>query len=87
MFNVGDVLKARMDVAEDQYEGCRGTTVYNKMMELAKTKRFKIMGVTQTHYVVRHLGTDPLVERPEDKNEVHTLFELDNEYDDTSEES
>lgn len=85
MFKIGDVLKARMDVAEDQYEGCKGTTVYNQMMELARTKRFKVVGINATQYVIRHLGTDPLVEAPAEINDVNSMFMVDEEYDDTSE--
>lgn len=79
MFKTGDILKAKMDVAESVYEGCRGTTVYSTMMELAKTKRYEVLNVINGQYVIRHLGTDPLVESQHDKNEVHSYFELDSE--------
>lgn len=74
MFKIGDILKTNMDVAETQYEGCRGTTVYTTMMELAKSKRFEIIGDNGSQYVIRHLGTDPIVETYSDKNEIHGLF-------------
>jgi len=74
MFKIGDILKTNMDVAEQQYEGCKGTTVYESMMELANTKRFEIIGDNGSQYVVRHLDTDPIVETYSDKNEIHSLF-------------
>lgn len=77
MFKVGDILKAKMDVAEEVYEGCRGTTVYKKMMHLAETKRYEVIGDAGSAYVIRHLETDPLVETTHDKNEVHDYFMLD----------
>lgn len=80
-FKVGDVLKTRMDIAEDVYEGCKGTTVYDKMMELARTKRFEVIADNGTQYVLRHLGTDPLVELPYDRDEVHSYMEKDESYD------
>ncbi len=76
-FKVGDILKAKMDVAESVYEGCRGTIVYEKMMELARTKRFEVIAAAGTSYALRHLGTDPLVETQHDKQEVHDYFTLD----------
>lgn len=79
MFEVGDILRAKMDIAEQVYEGCKGTSVYKKMMYLAETKRYEVIGVVGSAYVLRHLKTDPLVEAQHDKNEVHTYFELDKE--------
>lgn len=77
MFKVGDIIKAKMDVAEDQYAGCKGTIVYDKMMELALTKRFKIVGETKTHYEVLHVGEN--VQNSHPRTEVHELFELAND--------
>lgn len=77
MFKIGDVIKARMDVAESAYEGCKGTTVYDQMMHLAQTKRYEVLNVMQGQYMLRHLDTDPLVELAHDKGEVHAYFELD----------
>jgi hypothetical protein len=80
MFKVGDILKTRMDVAESVYEGCRGTTVYETMMELARTKRFEVIGDQPGIYVIKHLDVDPPVELHSNKNEVHAHFERDDEY-------
>ena len=77
MFKTGDVLKTKMDIAETVYEGCKGTTVYNQMMELARTRRFEVLNVVGSTYVLRHLDTDPLVELAHDKAEVHQYFEID----------
>lgn len=79
MFRIGDIIRARLDVAEEVYEGCRGTTVYKKMMHLAKTKRYEIIGDAGSAYVIKHLYTDPLIESTHDKSEVHEYFILDEE--------
>jgi hypothetical protein len=55
MFKVGDILKANIDKAEEQFGGARGTTVYTTMIELAKMHRFEVLGVDQFTYKLKRL--------------------------------
>ena len=79
MFNIGDILKARMDVAETQYGGFKETNrpVYNKMMELAFTKRFEVVGKSPVEYQILHVGEN--VQNAHPLNEVHENMVLAND--------
>lgn len=79
MFEVGDVLKADMNAAEEAFEGAKGTNVYDKMMELARTKRLKVVSVTVNSYTLRHLDEDPPRDSTHDANETHSYFVKDEE--------
>ena len=75
MFNVGDILKTNMVVAEDQYGGCKGTTVYNQMMALADKQRFEVIGVDNMSYTIKRLEDGQQYTNP--KTEIHGFFILD----------
>lgn len=75
MFKVGDILKTNMAVAEDQYEGCKGTLVYNQMMELADKHRFEVIGVGALDYTIKRLDDNQQFTNP--KSEIHSYFVLD----------
>ena len=74
MFKVGDKLKANMDEAELQYEGCKGTTVYNTMMERAEKWRFEVLEDTGSNYKLKRLHDNQIAEVP--KAETHSSMVL-----------
>jgi hypothetical protein len=70
MFKVGDILKANMNEAEEQYQGCKGTTVYNTLIKRAENYRFEVIGVTPGDYTLRRLSDGK--ENVWSKNQVHS---------------
>jgi hypothetical protein len=69
MFKVGDILKANMDEAELQYEGCKGTAVYETMMERAEKWRFKVLEDLGSMYKICRVHDKQTADVP--KSEVH----------------
>lgn len=76
MFTVGQIIKARLDVAEDLYDGCKGTTVYDNMIAAAKKYRFKIIAEDAATYTLER--TDDVAQVTYDRTEIEQMFELDN---------
>jgi hypothetical protein len=72
MFNVGDRIRVNLQVAKDQYEGCKGTTVYDNMMKLAKETVFKVVEKDANNYVIeREKDNERLTSS---RNEVNASF-------------
>ena len=80
MFNVGDIIKVKLDVAHEQFQWCQNTTVYTNMMKLATEKRYKIIGDSGPEYEILHVGFN--VQNSHPKAEIHELFELANDDED-----
>ena len=74
MFKIGDILKIRMDVAEDQYNGCKGTIVYEKAMRDAENFRFEVLDVLPNIYKMKRIHDKK--EGDWDKTLVESSLEL-----------
>jgi hypothetical protein len=73
-FNVGDKIRVNMTLAEDCFEGCKGTTVYNTMIEKARKHRFEVLDNNNGFYLLKRDDGQAI---SESADEVESYFELD----------
>ncbi len=74
MYKIGDILKTNLAEAEIQYEGCKGTVVYNTLMKRATAWRFEVIDVLAAEYTLRRVHDQQ--EDTKLKSETHQLLTL-----------
>lgn len=71
-FNKGDKLKVKLDEVCRQYDGCKGTTVYNLMIEAAEKYTFEVIDSNNGAYTLKR--NDGQIDT-KSHEEVHRLLE------------